>query len=496
MPPKNKNNSPTKTRLAPKSSEVPKILSNKLDLYTSYLALPKSMISGSIPKEDLQERLDLDVARYGAEYNPESQQIQQGTPNDAQPNDTVLILYHFDPVNGGDEEYHYYLAKCIYNDGKYTGFHFYDNTHRDPKKPDYTDWYSYNHTDIEICILQRATPNDPAQDNKGETQKQMIKKMAETQTAQNELMQKHVTEIKTMVESLKRPETQDERDDEMLKTLKELRDFMKQPKISIEQTHPQRQLQPQPQQLAWPQQHPTWQPPIHPSRNQHPGAKALHAEQERQYPQLSQAGYQRQENWMTPWNQPTPQPTANNRNTHLQAAIRGVPYTKNENLRIIVDKIIELKCLHGGAFIGMINPRAIYQKDYTCKRALKENAEPDPNKAPPAILVTFTTTQQKMDFVRHVFSEKKTNEQHMTVNDVCPDLATEDNKTKGIYINESLTPVQSDLFYIARQHKKTTAKPDNAYLYVWTKNGIIYAKKSETARAQIIHDINDLPSNV
>ena len=144
----------------------------------------------------------------------------------------------------------------------------------------------------------------------------------------------------------------------------------------------------------------------------------------------------------------------------------------------------------------MINPRAIYQKDYTCKRALKENAEPDPNKAPPAILVTFTTTQQKMDFVRHVFSEKKTNEQHMTVNDVCPGLATEDNKTKGIYINESLTPVQSDLFYIARQHKKTTAKPDNAYLYVWTKNGIIYAKKSETARAQIIHDINDLPSNV
>jgi hypothetical protein len=291
----------------------------------------------------------------------------------------------------------------------------------------------------------------------------------------------------------------------MLKTLKELRDFMKQPKTSIEQTHPQHQLQSQPQQLqpsqtAWSQQHPTRQPPMHPSRNQHPGAKALQAEQDRQYPQFSQAaqvlnsGYQRQENWITP-HQPAPQPTANDRNTHLQAAIRGVPYTKNENLRIIVDKIIQLKCLHGGAFIGMVNPRAIYQKDYTCKRALKENAEPDPNKAPPAILVTFTTTQQKLDFVRHVFSEKKTSEQHMTVNDICPDLATEDNKTKGIYINENLTHVQSDLFYIARQYKKTTAKPDNPYLYVWTKNGIIYVKKSETARTQIIRDGSDLPNN-
>jgi hypothetical protein len=503
--------SPTKNRakfVTQKEAILPKTLTNLISKITGFLPLPKSMLSGAVSKEDYKERLDLDVTRYGAEYTPDSQQVQQGIPIDAKEEDIALILYDFTLEDGSKTEC-YYLAKCFYNDGKYVGFQFYDNSHRPEKQTDFQEYFTHNHTDIEVCIVQRAAPSDPAPENKGEaqTQKQMIRKMAEDQAAQNELMQKHVTEIKTMVDSLKRPATRDERDDEMLQTLKDIKESLKQPKTSIGQTHPQHQPQAQqqqqlqPSQMTWPQQYTTRQPPVHPSRNQHAGAKALQAEQDRQYPQFSQAaqvlnsGYHRQENWMTPWNQPTPQPIANDRNTHLQAAIRGVPYTKNENLRIIVDKIIQLKCLHGGAFVGAVNPRAIYPKDYTCRRALKENAEPDPNKAPPAILVTFTTAQQKLDFVRHLFSEKKTNEQHMTINDICPDLVTEENKTKGIYINENLTPKQSDLFYLARQRKKTTAKPENPYLYVWTKNGIVYVKKSETARAQIIRDGNDLPNN-
>jgi hypothetical protein len=66
----------------------------------------------------------------------------------------------------------------------------------------------------------------------------MIKKIAEDRAAQNELMQKHVTEIKTIVDSLKQPVPQDHRDKELLQTLKEIKETLKQPKTSIGQPHP------------------------------------------------------------------------------------------------------------------------------------------------------------------------------------------------------------------------------------------------------------------
>ena len=97
-----------------------------------------------------------------------------------------------------------------------------------------------------------------------------------------------------------------------------------------------------------------------------------------------------------------------------------------------------------------------------------------------------------MDFIRDLFKDKKANDQHMTINNVCPDLATEDNKTDGIYINENLTLEQSNLFYTARQLKRTTGKPDLPYLYVWTKNGTLYVKKSDADRAQLILHAKDL----
>ena len=486
---------------------LPKALANFMNKNTSFLPLPKSMLCGAISKEDYKERLDLDITRYGAEYNPDSQQVQQGIPIDAKDEDIVLILYDFTLEDGGKAQC-WYLAKCFYNDGKYVGFHFYDNSHRAETEKDHTEYYTHNHTDMEICIVQRAASKDPAPENKGEnqTQKQMIKKIAEDQAAQNELMQKHVTEIKTMVDSLKKPVPQDQRDKELLQTLKEIKETLKQPKTSIGQPHPtQHQLQVQQQQfqpfqMPWPQQQPTWpqQPPMHPNRIQHPGARILPPEQDRQHPQLPQAAqisnssYHRQENWMSPY-QPAPQPKANERNTHLQAVIRGVPYKQDENLREIVDKIIQSKSLHGDAYVGQVNPRAIYQCDYTCKRALKENTEPDPNKkSPPPIIATFKTVQQKLDFVRDLFKDKETNDKHMTIKNVCPNLATNDNETDGIYINENLTLEQSKLFYTARQLKRTKEKPSLPYLYVWTKNGTLYVKKSDTDRAQLILHAKDL----
>jgi hypothetical protein len=113
---------------------------------------------------------------------------------------------------------------------------------------------------------------------------------------------------------------------------------------------------------------------MHPSGIQHPGARVLPPEQNRQHPQLPQAaqvsnsGYHRQENWMSPY-QPTPLLKVNEKNTHLQAVIRGVPYKKDENLREILDNIIQLKSLHGGAYSGQVNPRAIYQCDYHYKNS-------------------------------------------------------------------------------------------------------------------------------
>ena len=499
---KKKSTSQQSPRKKGNNAEIPKLLQKKLENIKEYLPLPKAMLAGAILQEDFEERLELDVKRYGAEYGADTQQIQQGTVKEAQLHDLVLILVPF-----VDKSHWYYLAKCIHNKDGYIAFQFYDNAHRDEniQKNDYINWYTNNDSE-KMCILQRETLNDTTTESKGDTQKQIIKKMAEDQVAQNELMQKHVTEIKTMVESLKRPAPRDQHDKEVLQALQEIKETLKQPKTSIGQPPPtQHQLQVQQQQfqpfqMTWPQQQPTWsqQPSMHPSRIQHPGARALPPEQDRQHPQLPQAaqvsnsGYHRQENWMSPY-QPAPQLKVNERNTHLQAVIRGVPYKKDENLREIVDNIIQLKCLHGGAFTGQVNPRAIYQCDYTCKRALKENTEPDPSKkSPPPIIATFKTVQQKMDFIRDLFKDKKANDQHMTINNVCPDLATEDNKTDGIYINENLTLEQSNLFYTARQLKRTTGKPDLPYLYVWTKNGTLYVKKSDADRAQLILHAKDL----
>ena len=117
------------------------------------------------------------------------------------------------------------------------------------------------------------------------------------------------------------------------------------------------------------------------------------------------------------------------------------------------------------------------------KRALKDNAEPDPDKPPPVLIITFKTRTKKHDFIR---TRSKT-KQNITIGNFCKEVATDNNSNTAIYISENLTAGQQELFYIVRKYKT-----ENNYKYAWTKHGAVYIRKSEAAKAQRIDTKEDL----
>ena len=68
------------------------------------------------------------------------------------------------------------------------------------------------------------------------------------------------------------------------------------------------------------------------------------------------------------------------------------------------------------------------------------------------------------------------------------DIGIASRPPNKIYINESLTRLNKDLFYKALMFKK-----ENGFKFLWTRNGTIHLKKDESARSVIIKHERDLP---
>ena len=420
---------------------------------------------GHIEESSIKERNDWD------EKYKQSASFPQMKPIQCNLDDIVMIAYDFKHGEDETKSRVCYLAKCVYDTGNFRGFHFYDNDHRDDKM-DTNDTFTDQDTH-EVYMVKRgnavakAAAKTTAKEINAKIQNNLSDIVEETKE-----LKKTMDEMKQMIKTMK---SEDEKNGaEFKKLTTEVRKLKAPPAAQ----HPN------------PAAQGTWRAPLNQAQpNQAP---------------LNQQGYTSQFNWMQPNaihpNQPQPlppprhlqYPTTIAQNT--QAVISGVPYKKDENPRKLIDRIIKSKNLDH-YIVGMVNENAINPNDYTCKRAVKEGTEPDENRPPPVIIVTFTTRDKKLRFIT-----KKGDFTDWTVEHVCPELATSTNKDNGIFIRENLTPEQRKLFYLTRQYtnKKVDADGKEAvdgeklYRYTWTKHGVIYIKKTEDARAIRIDTEEDL----
>ena len=458
--------SPTKAAVQAYPSALKKL--EKEVKEKDYLPLPNYMTIGCIPQEQLDGRIDFERKTYPTDT---PRNMKACLARDTTIGDNVMIPYIFTNKDSDDSETDHicYAAKCIYASSQqgYWAYQFYDNYHRtdEEKIAVFTDGEGEN---LYIVHSNNEDKQPEKKDDKT-TQKQLIQQMKTAQETTNKSLKEEVQKIRELVQELKPIQQDPNQNEQMLQTLKKIEQQTK------DQARQQQQQLPHPQtqaQLQHPNKQPQngqWNVPL-------------------QLQPRNQQGYHPSESWISPHTQtyiqqnahPNIYPTTMEVNT--QAIIRGIPYKKDENLRTYIDRIIQGKGLDNWC-VGMINPNAINPADYECKRALKDNIEPDPDKPPPLIIVTFKTRQNKLNFIR----TKIRTEQKLTIGDFCKELLNEDNKENEFYISENLTATQRELFYKARQHKTA-----HNYKYAWTKHGSIYIKKTETSRAQRIETEEDL----
>jgi hypothetical protein len=177
-----------------------------------------------------------------------------------------------------------------------------------------------------------------------------------------------------------------------------------------------------------------------------------------------------------------PYPTTEAQNTQVLA--KEIPYQKNEtncDLRKIVEKIIEKKGLQPKGIVGVIDNDAIYPNEYKVRRALREGTQADPSRSPPVVIITFTTRQTKVKFLK---GNKDAQGNYL---DIKQNEIYSNGGDRTIYFSENLTKHQSTIFYKARQFKAT-----HKWLHCWTKHGVVYLKKNADTAAQRIDDSEDL----
>jgi uncharacterized protein YoxC len=196
-----------------------------------------------------------------------------------------------------------------------------------------------------------------------------------------------------------------------------------------------------------------------------------------------QQSYQRMDNWMQPPTIPQMQNTYPVQTVDMSVIIKNIPYRNDEkktlNLERILKKIISVKNL-GHPIIGMINPYAINDHDYTIRRAMMNEQEIDDTKPPPIVIITFKSKINKTNFLAA--------KGNLTLTNICDFMTlTEEEKKQTIYINENLTEKQRYLYYLARQKKK-----ELGYRFCWTRHGSVFMRKDEHGKVTKIEKESDL----
>jgi hypothetical protein len=189
------------------------------------------------------------------------------------------------------------------------------------------------------------------------------------------------------------------------------------------------------------------------------------------------------ENWMQPQVIPQIQNMYPVQAVDMSVVLKNIPYRKDEkkalNLERIIKKIISEKQL-GHPIVGMVNPYAINDQDYTVRRGVANEKEVDENRSPPVVIVTFKNKTNKVNFLA-----AKAN---LNVTNICDFMKlTEEEEQQKIYINENLTEQQRHLYYLARQKKK-----ELGYRFCWTKHGNIFMRKEEHGSVTKIETEDDL----
>ena len=148
--------------------------------------------------------------------------------------------------------------------------------------------------------------------------------------------------------------------------------------------------------------------------------------------------------------------------------IRGTPVTPNENTSEIVQKI--------GKLINVEISKADISISHRIPGRVQRRGEN--MSTPPAIITKFTSRETRDSLYRA---------RNKLKNHTTTDLGLGREATNPIYISESLTQRNKEIFKMALKFKK-----ERRYRYIWTSAGRIFIRKDDNSPPKQISSLDDL----
>ena len=142
--------------------------------------------------------------------------------------------------------------------------------------------------------------------------------------------------------------------------------------------------------------------------------------------------------------------------------IVGVPFVKNENVGDLALKVLT-----------NIDPQLNKEDIESARRLMKKDKNNVTIYGP--ILARFKNIGKR----NYIFRNKK------NLAEARPNLVN--GSVKKIFINENLTPKNKKIFYHANCFKK-----QNNWRFVWTANGMVFLRKTESSDAVLVKNLVDL----
>ena len=165
---------------------------------------------------------------------------------------------------------------------------------------------------------------------------------------------------------------------------------------------------------------------------------------------------------------PPSQPERKQDKLPTELVISNVPYNNKENTSDIIKAILKTQ------------ERTITDEEFKCFRALSKTKENIDNDKPPRIIIQLNKHEDKKRFKL---------QNRINLNDIKGTIFEfkETDKLRPIYINETLTKEQSNIFYLTRQFKK-----QYKYRFAWTRDGSTYLRQDTGATVHTIRSPEDL----
>lgn len=148
--------------------------------------------------------------------------------------------------------------------------------------------------------------------------------------------------------------------------------------------------------------------------------------------------------------------------------ITGIPEIRNENIVTTIQSV-------GTAIKFKLIPEMID----ACHRLRKNPNDPT---QPPKIIIKFVRRSDK-----DAFLQCKKVKRNISTSDLDPTLLGKLVTHNPIYINEALSQNNKQLLYKTREHKK-----QHHFKHLWTRDGKIFLRKTDTSMIFRIKTLNDL----